>query len=60
MEKTSINEQGGDVNHMTGIPLFTVRLFKRRIRDCPNIEIGKIIINSEMNGFVRFCYKLLF
>jgi hypothetical protein len=20
MEKTSINEQGGDVNHMTGIP----------------------------------------
>ena len=42
MEKTSINEQGGDVNHMTGIPLFTVRLFKRRIRDCPNIEIGKI------------------
>ena len=41
MEKTSINEQGGDVNHMTGIPLFTVRLFKRRIRDCPNIEIGK-------------------
>lgn len=27
MEKTSINEQGGDVNHMTGIPLFTVRLF---------------------------------
>ncbi len=37
MEKTSINEQGGDVNHMTGIPLFTVRLFKRRIRDCPNL-----------------------
>ncbi len=22
MEKTSINEQGGDVNHMTGIPHF--------------------------------------
>lgn len=48
MEKTSINEQGGDVNHMTGIPLFTVvRLFKRRIRDCPNIEIGKIITRTQ-------------
>lgn len=45
MEKTSINEQGGDV--MTGIPLFTVRLFKRRIRDCPNIEIGKIITRTQ-------------
>lgn len=43
MEKTSINEQGGDVNHMT----FTVRLFKRRIRDCPNIEIGKIITRTQ-------------
>ena len=47
MEKTSINEQGGDVNHMTGIPLFTVRLFKRRIRDRPNIEIGKIITRTQ-------------
>ena len=47
MEKTGINEQGGDVNHMTGIPLFTVRLFKRRIRDCPNIEIGKIITRTQ-------------
>ena len=47
MEKTSINEQGGDVSHMTGIPLFTVRLFKRRIRDCPNIEIGKIITRTQ-------------
>ena len=48
MEKTSINEQGGDVNHMTGIPLFTVRLFKRRIRDCPNIEIGKIKSDKQI------------
>ena len=53
MEKTSINEQGGDVNHMTGIPLFTVRLFKRRIRDCPNIEIGKI---AECMNIYGGCY----
>ncbi|WP_278703248.1 hypothetical protein [Phocaeicola sartorii] len=42
MEKTSINEQGGEVNNMIGIPLFTVRLFKRRIRDCPNLELGEV------------------
>ena len=30
-----------------GLPLFTVRLFKRRIRDCPNIEIGKIITRTQ-------------
>ena len=35
MEKTSINEQGGDVNHMTGIPLFTVRLFKKKNQRLP-------------------------
>ena len=47
MEKTSINAQGGDVNQMTGIAVFTVRLFIRCIRDCPNIEIGKIITRTQ-------------
>lgn len=42
MEKTSINEQDQKAKQLTGIPLFTVRLFKRRIRDCPNLELGKI------------------
>ncbi|WP_455669214.1 hypothetical protein [Phocaeicola sp.] len=42
MEKTSINEQDQKVKQLTGISLFTVRLFKRRIRDCPNLELGKI------------------
>ena len=41
MEKTSINEQDEKVNHMTDIPLFTVRLFKRRIRDCSYLGIRK-------------------
>ena len=34
-----------DVNHMTGVN-FLSSLFKR-IRDCSNIEIGKIIMNTE-------------
>ena len=42
MEKTSINEQGREVNNMIGIPLFTVRLFKRRIRDCPDLGIREV------------------
>ncbi|WP_455663702.1 hypothetical protein [Phocaeicola sp.] len=42
MKKTSINEQDQEVKQLTGIPLFTVHLFKRRIRDCPNLEIGEV------------------
>jgi len=34
MERTSINEQDQEVKQLAGIPLFTARLFKRRIRDC--------------------------
>ena len=46
MEKTNINEQGREVNNMTGIPLFTVRLFKRRIRDCPDLRIREVTRNT--------------
>lgn len=42
MERMSVNEQEQEVKQLTGILLFTVRLFKRRIRDCPNLEIGEI------------------
>lgn len=48
MEKTSINEQGGEVNNMTGIPLFTVRLLKRRIRDCPDLGIREVTQTQNM------------
>lgn len=43
MERASINEQEQEVKQLIGIPLFTDRLFKRRIRDCPNLKIGEII-----------------
>ncbi len=47
MEKTSINEQGGGRKSHDRYTTFYCPLVKRRIRDCPNIEIGKIITRTQ-------------